>query len=101
MIDECTDHGVSERPPKPGVTYYAFSVSPPTPGPVVLAIAHCERDLVVQDVLREEITIEDAVRLMKRYGISYVTGAQSDGDGLDVAHATMGAHSVAGRRGMQ
>lgn len=102
VLDQCIDKGVTERPPVAGKSYVAFAVHPPRPGPVALAIAHCESDTLVVDVVREAISIADAAALMQRYGIAAVTGAESEGDGFDLAHATLGALNVLReRRGMQ
>jgi hypothetical protein len=43
----------------------------------------------VQDVIRDGLTHADAINLLKAYGISEVEGAESEGDGLDLAHATL------------
>jgi hypothetical protein len=84
-----TEASTVERPPVPGWSYAAFVVHPLRPGPVVLAIAHCEGTKLVLDVLRENITIEECCGVVKRYGIWRVTGAREEGDSL--AHATLGA----------
>jgi hypothetical protein len=77
--------GVKERPPVPGFRYAAFVVHPPSPGPVILAIAHREGRNGILDVIRESIEVGTSAELLKRYGIGRVVGAPDEGDGL--AHA--------------
>jgi hypothetical protein len=96
-IDHLIDRGVTERRPLTGVRYVGFVVHPNKPGPVVLAIAHCEGGTIVQDMIRDGLTIADAANLLKAYGILDVEGAVSEGDGLDLAHATLGAINRARR----
>jgi hypothetical protein len=96
-IDACVTPGVMERPPVPGVSYVAFSVHPPRPGPVVLPIAHCEGEQIVLDLIRDGLTIADAANLTKAYGVAEVESALSEGDGLDLAHAGVGAIARAKR----
>lgn len=90
-IEACTIKGRTELPPVAGQFYVAFTVHPPCPGPVVLAIAHREGEMRIVDAIRESITIADAAVLLRRYGISGVTGAESEGEGDDVLHAVAGA----------
>jgi hypothetical protein len=94
-IERCVDKGVTERPPIEGVTYVAFVVHPPNPANLLaLAIAH-RADKFILDVIRDDISVADASVVMKRYGISEVTGAEGDkSDAL--AHATLGAFSLLG-----
>ena len=92
-IEACVDKGVSERPPVEGVKYVAFTVHPPLPGNLhALAIAHRDGEKLVQDVIREDISVPDAAALVKSYGITKVTGTVGDVEGA-LAHATMGALS--------
>ena len=100
VIDAAVDHGVSERPPLAGRVYAAFSVHPPRPGPVALAIAHREGERFVVDLVRERIDIVDAAPILRRYGISKITGAESKGDGCDLAHATLGVLALLQRRSL-
>jgi hypothetical protein len=77
------------------LTYHAFVVHPERPGPVALAIAHREALDFVVDLIREQITIDNSVPILRRYGIYHVTGAQEEGDGLNLAHAVLGALDLA------
>lgn len=89
-IEACTDKGVTERPPVAGVRYEAFEVHPPQPGNLyALAIAHRDGEMLVQDVIREDISIPDAAVLLKRYGITKITGTVGD-EADALAHATLG-----------
>ena len=94
IVDSCVDKDVTERPPKEGVAYAAFAVHTPLQRNLLgLAVAHCDGDLFVVDVIREDISIADAAALLKRYGVSKVTG--QDGDESDaLAHAVAGVVSV-------
>jgi hypothetical protein len=96
QIEQCVDKGVTERPPIEGVTYVAFVVHPPYPANLLaLAIAH-RADKFILDVIREDISVADASAVMRRYGISEVTGAEGDkSDAL--AHAALGAFSLLGK----
>jgi hypothetical protein len=97
MLGRCTDKGVTERPPIAGNSYVAFAVHPPQPGKLLaVAIAHRQAGEHVLDVIRSDISIAAAAALFKRYNISLVTGAESEGDGLDLAHATVGAFALLG-----
>ena len=93
-IDACIDKGVTERPPIEGMSYKAFAVHPHHPGNLLgLAIAHCKGDKFVVDVVREDISVANAAAVMKRYGISEVTGAEGDkADAL--AHAVAGVINI-------
>ena len=96
-IEQCVTKGVTERPPVAGVTYAAFVVHTPLPGNLLaLAIAHRTPDKFILDVIRENISVADASAVMKRYGITEVTG-DPNGDKSDaLAHATAGVFSVLG-----
>lgn len=100
VIDVAVDNGVAERPPLAGRAYAAFCVHPPRPGPVALAIAHREGEMFVVDLVRERIDIVDAAPILRRYGITKITGAESEGDGRDLAHATMGVIALLQRRSL-
>jgi hypothetical protein len=80
-IEACVEPGVTERPPVSGQFYAAFVVHPRAPGPTTLAIAHCEGDKYVVDLVRDGLTIQQAADLVKAYGIGEVTGADDDGVG--------------------
>jgi hypothetical protein len=94
-LDHCVDHGVTERRPIAGVRYVGFVVYPPKLGPVVLAIAHREGDVIVQDLIRDGLTIADAANLMKAYGITEVEGMESEDE--ELALATLGVIDRAAR----
>ncbi len=89
--------GVTERRPIPGVVYHGFVVHPRQPGPVTLAIAHKAGEKIILDLCRDGLTIADAANLMKAYNIAKVTGATDEGDGLTMAHATLGAIDLANK----
>jgi hypothetical protein len=100
-LDACVDEGVTERPPVESLPHVAFVVHPSQSGNLLaMAITHYADDKFILDLIREDISIADAAGVLKRYGISRVTGAESDGD-LDLAHAVSGVFSVLRRRGMQ
>ena len=42
----------------------------------------------------------DAAPILRRYGITKITGAESEGDGRDLAHATMGVIALLQRRSL-
>ncbi len=92
--ENCVDKDVTERPPRPGITYKAFVVHPRRPGPQTLAIGHCEGDTRVVDLLRDRLTIAEAVELCKAYGIDKVTGQELDDPGVNLIEATAGLISV-------
>jgi hypothetical protein len=90
-IMDCIDHGVTARLPVAGVLYVGFVVHAAEPGrPVVLAIAHREGGKIVQDLISAGLTVAETAKLAKAYGITGLEGAVSEGDGLDLAHATLG-----------
>ena len=99
LVKRAITPGVTERPPVPGFSYVAFVVHPPRPGPVVLAIAHHDRKRakLVLDATGESVGVDDCARLLKRYGISQVTGAPDEGEGDSLAHAICGALLLAER----
>jgi hypothetical protein len=93
LHEAIVDPGVTERPPMVGQSYAAFVVHPREPGPITLAIAHCEGDKYVVDLCRDGLTIQQAADLVKAYGISEVTGADDDGVG-SLAQAVCGIISL-------
>jgi hypothetical protein len=96
-IEACVTKGVTERPPIDGMTYAAFVVHTPVPGNLLaLAIAHRTHEKFILDVIREDISVADACAVMKRYGISEVTGDPNGNKSDALAHATAGAFSVLG-----
>jgi len=97
-IERCVDKGVTERAPVAGVSYAAFAVHPRRPGNLLgLAIGHCAGEKVVVDVVREDISVDDTCAILKRYGVSEITGAEGDvHDAL--AHAVAGVISVLTRQ---
>jgi hypothetical protein len=95
VISDCTDHSVTERPPVSGLRYVAFAVHPRAPGPVTLAIAHRDGDNRILDLLRDGLTIAQSAALLQAYGIGEVVGAEDD-DGLNLAHAALGAINLLG-----
>ena len=78
-LDSAITPGVTERPP------------------VTLAIAHVEGHDRVLDVIRDGLTIDESAALLRRYGIDSIVGAEDAGDGLNLAHAALGALHAAGR----
>jgi hypothetical protein len=93
MLERCTDKGVKERPPVAGVTYAAFAVHPPYPGNLLgVAIAHRAGDKFVVDLVRGDISVDDACAVLKRYGIAEVIGAVGEED-CALAHAVCGVLS--------
>jgi hypothetical protein len=96
-IDAAVTPGVTERRPIPGVVYHSFVVHPRQPGPVTLAIAHKACEKIILDLCRDGLTIADSANLLKAYNIAKVTGANDEGDGLAMAHATLGALDLANR----
>jgi hypothetical protein len=90
-LERCVNHGVTERPPVPGQRYVAFAVHSRQPGPIALAIAHRAGEQRILDLCRDGLTIAQSAELIKAYGVDKVTGAVSDNDGCDLAHAALGA----------
>ena len=82
---------LEDQPPNPELTYFAFVVHPPSPGPVVLAITHCDGTDIELDVLRDDIEIDDCVCLLKQYGIDNVAGSPGGGGSSARPHAVAGA----------
>jgi hypothetical protein len=95
-IERCTDKGVTVRPPIAGISYSAFAVHPPCPpGPIVLAIGHRANGKYVVDLVEQYPSIVDAASALKPYGVSEVTGAESDTIDEDGhAHAVAGVLSL-------
>ena len=96
---------MTERPPVEGMTHAAFQVYTPY-SDNLLAIALRTTDTFILDVIREEIRVADASAVLKRYGISQVTGESSPqqqlqtGDGAFTESIQVADHVlVAGRRG--
>ena len=83
-IRACTDIGVFERPPQPGVEYIAFA--DPSAGAVdsfALCVAHMDynKEIIVIDCLREikspfspEAAVAELVPVLERYRLSTVYG---------------------------
>lgn len=81
-IDAVTAFGRTELPPISGVTYTAFC--DPSGGrndAMTMAIAHVEGDKIVLDCVREsrpsfdpDVVVVEYAEVLKRYGISRVTG---------------------------
>jgi hypothetical protein len=95
LVEQCVDRGVTERPPVHGVRYAAFVVHPREPGPIVLAIGHLEGAKFVIDLLRDGLTVQQAVDLVSAYGLNAVTGADDEGDSsVSHAHAVLGVLNV-------
>jgi hypothetical protein len=103
-IDDVLDHqnwadkvmasvskGVTERPPVAGVKYKAFGVHPPEPGNLLgFTIGHRTGEKLVVDVVRDDISVPDAVAVMKHYGITTrITIAEGD-EADALAHAVCG-----------
>jgi hypothetical protein len=83
VIESCTDWGMHERPPQPGIYYFAFTDSAGGTGrdSFTLAIAHLDGDRIVIDVIRERQprfvaadVIKDYADLLRSYCISAVMG---------------------------
>jgi hypothetical protein len=89
-IDNCTDEGVTERPPVPGVSYVAYTVHPREPGPITLAIAHRDGDMRILDLLRDRLTVAQSAALLHAYGIREVVG-DFENDELTLVRAMLGA----------
>jgi hypothetical protein len=89
-VGRCVDKGVTECAPVAGVSYAAFAVHPSQPGNLLgLAVAHHAGGKFVVDLVRADISVADAAVVLKRYGISQVSGAA--GDAADAL-----VHAVAG-----
>jgi len=86
LVEASVARGVKERPPVPGWRYVAFAVHTPTE-----VSAHAEGKLLMQDVIREQIGVDDCATLLRRYGIKELVGAPDEGQGDSLAHATCGA----------
>jgi len=94
-IERRTDKEVVERPPVAGRSYAAFAVHPRRPGLIAIAIGHCEGEAYVVDLVKDGLSVAAATDESKRYGISKVTGAESDSIDEDgMAHAVCGLISV-------
>jgi len=93
-VEACTDN-VSVRPPIAGMSYAAFAVHPPRPGPVVLAIGHRADGKYIVDLVDQYLTVAAAAAVLHPYGVTKVIGAESntiDEDGH--VHAVAGLISV-------
>jgi hypothetical protein len=72
-------------------------VRPPQPGNLyALTIAHRDGE-IVQDLIREDISIADAAVLLKGYGIAKITGAVGDKDDA-LVHALAGVVDILSRQ---
>ena len=90
ILEDCTRDGPLELPPIKGRAYAAFVVHPPYAeitahpprGEIIhaLAVAHREGEKFVVDLVRDDTTIDVCAPLLKSYGVTTVTGAESDGD---------------------
>jgi hypothetical protein len=97
-VEACTSKGVTERPPVAGVRYEAFTVYPPNPGKLyALTIAHRDGEMLVQDLIREDISVEDATDVLRRYGITKITGAVGDKEDA-LMHALAGVVDILSRQ---
>jgi hypothetical protein len=82
VIDACTDRGIYERAPQPGIKYYAYTDAAGGTGTdsFALAIAHrgapCELDLVRERKPRfvPAQVIAEFADILKSYGIDTVSG---------------------------
>lgn len=82
LLDAATDHGVTVRPPAPGIEYVA--AADPSGGrgdAFAVAIAHAEGDAAVLDVTLERrapfdpgAVVVEAAALLRSYGVSTVAG---------------------------
>jgi hypothetical protein len=100
-VERCTDKGVTERPPVPGQTYFGFAVHSRSGLSIIaFAIAHTNHraSKYTLDLTRENISLDECCRLLKAYGISQITGANTEGGGDDLAHAALGAIHLATER---
>jgi hypothetical protein len=105
-IEACVDKGVTERPFVAGQTYFGFAVhrvvslSRSSPDVLAFVIAHTDHrgGKYTQDLIREDISVDACCELLKAYGIGEVTGAVTEGDGFDLAHAALGAIHLAATR---
>ena len=97
-VEACTRKGVGELPPVAGVRYEAFAVHPLHPGNLyAMTIAHREGEMFIQDLIREDISIEDAADVLRRYGITKITGAVGDKDDA-LVHALAGVVDILSRQ---
>jgi hypothetical protein len=82
-IENCTDFDVHERPPLPGIRYFAFADTAGGTGSdsFALAIAHYDRsrDLIIIDAVREykprfvpRLVIAELAKLLQAYGVASV-----------------------------
>jgi hypothetical protein len=95
-VEACVDKGVTERPPVVGVSYAAFAVHPPEPGNLLaLAVAHRGGHKYIVDVVKDDISVVDAAAVLKRYGVSRVTGDVGD-ESDALAHAVAGVIHLLG-----
>jgi hypothetical protein len=85
VIEGATDWGVPERPPKPGISYFAFTDASGGTGQdsFALAIAHVDDlvETIVVDLIRERKprfvaaeVIRDYAGILGEYGVASVTG---------------------------
>jgi hypothetical protein len=97
-VESCVDRGVKERLPVDGVSYAAFGVHYPH-GTVLLAMAvgHLDGEMRVIDLTREDISVEAASDILKRYRIEAIVGSD-DVDDTPVAHAIAGVCWLLGQR---
>ena len=81
-LQACVDTGVRERPPAPGVSYFAFcDPSGGSQDSMTLAIAHADGDRGVLDCTREiippfdpKVTVAEFAAVLRSYRVSRVTG---------------------------
>lgn len=97
-VESCVDKGVKERAPVDGVSYAAFGVHYPH-GTVLLAMAigHLDGEMRVIDLTREDIDIEEASSILKRYRVEKIVCAD-DVDDTPLAHAVAGVCWLLGQR---
>jgi hypothetical protein len=97
-VESCVDKGVTERAPGDGVSYAAFGVHYPR-GTVLLAMAigHLDGEMRVIDLTREDIDIEAASSILKRYRVPKIV-CSDDVDDTPLAHAVAGVCWLLGQR---
>jgi hypothetical protein len=87
-LTACIAEGVRERAPVAGVAYVGdYDASGGRNDAAAVSIAHAERDLGVQDAVRAwpaphnpAAVIAEASRLLRRYGVSAITGDRYAGE---------------------
>jgi hypothetical protein len=83
--------GIDQLPaPRSNRDYRAFTVYPAEPGPLVVCVAHFASQRYNIDLLRDDLTVDDAAIVLHRFGIKDVVAGIDDDEDSRIIHAVAG-----------